>query len=465
MANIAIIEDEVVLSNALEMLFTESGHQVRSFGDGHGFLKYLEEDEPEIAILDLRLPDMDGLDVLRAICKQSSSVITIIITAHGNVSSAVEALKTGAYDYIGKPFDLDALSILITKVLDERQLRSEVEHRRQISYRRERMESFLGNSESFLRVKERARMVAAIPQSTVLITGESGTGKELLAKAVHNMSPHEVGSFIAVNCAGLPESLLESELFGNEKGAFTGATQRRIGLAELANNGTLFLDEIGEMPMSTQVKLLRFLENRTFRRLGGRRLISFNGNITAATNCNLEEAIKNNTFRKDLFYRLNVVPLHIPPLRERWEDIPLFVNHFLNLYGNKYKKKLAFSSEVIDAFSNYAWPGNVRELANMVQMLVITEEGMVDLDLLPRRFFVNSENGIQEFPAMIPGGCQDEAGKAQPKKTLSEQVLAYERSIIEKALRESGGRKIKTAALLGISRFALERRLKYHDII
>jgi len=459
MANIAIIEDEVVLSNTLEILFTENGHQVKCFGDGHSFLRDLEKDEPEIAILDLRLPDMDGLVILKTICKQAPSVITIIITAHGNVSSAVEALKTGAYDYLRKPFDIDALSILIEKVLEERRLRSEVEHRRQISYRREKMDSFLGESESFLRIKERARLVAAAPQSTVLITGESGTGKELLAKAVHNMSPHGVGSFIAVNCAGLPESLLESELFGSEKGAYTGATQRRIGLAELANNGTLFLDEIGEMPMNTQVKLLRFLENHTFRRLGGGRQISFTGNITAATNCNLEEAIEEKTFRKDLFYRLNIVPLHIPPLRNRQDDIPLFVNHFLNLYGKKFKKTLMFSPEVMDMFSEYAWPGNVRELANIVQMLVITENGTVDLDSLPRKLSESSEAEMEGVLEMAPSNFQDKNDKVQAK-TLPEQVAVYEQSLIEKALRASDGVKTKTADLLGISRFALERRLK-----
>ena len=455
MPEIAIVDDEKILVDSLAIALKTKGYLIRPFYEGAPFLDYIQSHEPDLVFLDLRLPDIHGLEVLGKIKEVNEAIITIIITAHGDMESAIKALKSGAADFINKPFDLDEIILLIGKLLHEKKLRTEVEHRRERSYRSESLDSFLGESKPIRDLLHKVRMVAGSGVTTVLIRGESGVGKEILAKAIHNLSPFSENQFIDINCASLPENLLESELFGHEKGAFTDAKKRKTGLAELADGGTLFLDEVGELTPPIQAKLLRFLENKTFRRIGGSTEITVRAMIVTATNRDLEQAVTAGEFRSDLYYRLNVVPLVIPPLRARGRDVLLIAEHYLDRLSKKFgKARPILDREAEKILLSYDWPGNVRELRNLMEMLVIMNPGEeITSDQLPAKLL---SRGLGLAPVTV-----DPIDSAL---SLTDKVRIFESRLIKEALARTSGVKADAARLLGISRYALLRKIRSLEI-
>jgi two-component system response regulator AtoC len=448
MTEIAIVDDEKILVNSLKIALTRKGFLVRDYYEAGPFLESLKFSSPDMVFLDLRLPDAFGLDVLDRIIESDPSIITIVMTAHGNMETAIRALKSGAYDYLNKPFDMDEINVIIEKALEGKRLKGEVEHRRQRDYQRQGLDKLIGVSSAVKELLEKVHKISHIPETTILIRGESGTGKGLIAKAVHNLSQRSSGPFMEVNCASLPENLLESELFGYEKGAFTDARQRKTGLVELADKGTLFLDEIGELPLPLQAKLLQFIESKSFRRIGGAREIFVDLLIITATNRDLESAMAERAFRSDLYYRLNVVPLVVPPLRERAEDVLIIAEHYLEHFCRKFNKtRIRLSKKAQARLQAYHWPGNVRELRNLVEMLVI----MCDRD----------EIRCGDLPLHLADRPGDTTGRVfSEDSSLPERVRSYEKSLIRDALRKAGGVKADAARILGVSRFALLRKIK-----
>lgn len=451
MANIMIVDDEVVLVNSLKFALEDDGHKVMPFYEGKSATHYLLNHEPDLILLDLRLPDMHGLDILRKIKGMNSNMPTIVITAHGDINSAISAMKLGAFDFILKPFELEEITMLVDKSQTEAKLYNEVELLRS---KRFQQETIVGKSKEILEVKEKIKKVAGIDECTVLIRGESGTGKEPVAKGIHKESSRKKMPFIDINCSALPEQLLESELFGYEKGAFTDAKHKKVGLLELADKGTLFLDEIGDMPLNLQTKILRFLESRRFRRIGGEKEIVVDVRVIAATNTNLEKSIKENTFREDLYYRLNVVPISVPPLRERGTDIAILSEHFLNYFVKKFaKSNINFSKQAEKALLEYHWPGNVRELKNLIERLVILSSGsLIELKDLPDE--IKRAGNIKSYSTKILSDYD---------KSLDDILLNVEYELIREALIKAKGIKSVAADMLGISRHSLKRRLQKFD--
>lgn len=446
MAEIAIVDDEKTLVHALKLEMTAMGHRVRDFDQAVPFLEYLRLNEPEMIFLDLRLPDLHGLEVLRKIKEVDRILPTVIMTAHGDMDSAIQALKGGAFDYINKPFDLDEIGILIDRGLKELKLLHEVNHYRKKAAENIGLGDFIGESAEIKKILKVIERLAGVEDTTILLLGESGTGKDLLAKAIHNLSSRSDHQFIEVNCGAIPETLLESELFGYEKGAFTGAASRKNGLVELADGGTLFLDEVGDLPALLQVKLLRFIESRTFRRVGGTVDIPVDVRIVSATNQDLKAAVNEGEFRADLYYRLNVVPIHIPPLRERGQDVLALTDHYLSHFAKKFRKpQLSLDEEAREGFLRYQWPGNVRELKNLIErMVVLVDDKVIQYEDLPSSMKDYSHQ--DKFSTKADG--------------LDEKVAAYERSLISEALAATQGIKANAAELLGISRYALLRKMK-----
>ena len=447
MAEILIVDDEKILANSLGILFRDEGHQVTIANDLSGGLVKLGSLSPDVVLTDLRLPDGSGMSLLREIRSQHPDSLVVIMTAFGETATVVEAIKLGAFDYINKPFELQEILLLVDKALQQQRLKDEITLLRR-SQQDAGLEEIIGHCQAMQEVCERVRLVAAAGDSAVLVTGESGTGKELVAAALHRLSDRRQAAFVEINCATIPENLLESELFGYEKGAFTNAQTRKKGLFELAQEGTIFLDEIGEMPLHLQAKLLRFLEKRSLRRLGGTSDITINARIVAATNRDLREAVRLGTFREDLFYRLNVIPIHLPPLRMRGEDILLLARHFLDLYSRRLgrpAKRLAEEAQA--AFLTYAWPGNIRELKNIIERLVILcpvpviTHGMLPPEMNRRP--LSPENGG------LPGDSFD----------LEAHLHDIERHLVQAVLERAQGRKCQAADHLGISRHALKRRM------
>jgi two-component system response regulator AtoC len=449
-AEIAVVDDERLLVESLKIGLARIGHHVRGFYEAADFIDALAGYEPEVVFLDLRLPDANGLDVLARLKAENRLPPTVMITAHGDVPSAIQAMKTGAVDYLGKPFDLDEIRLLIERIQGEARLRREVEYRRARDYKSAGPDAVVGDSPAFLRVLDDARKVAHVDRATILLRGESGTGKDFLAKFIHNIGPRSSRQLIEINCAAIPEQLLESELFGHERGAFTDARTRKTGLVEQADGGTLFLDEIGEMSGALQAKLLRFLETRRFRRVGGSAEAPVDARIIAATNRNLEAAVAEGRFRSDLFYRLNVVPLVLPPLRERSEDVLLLSDYFLErLSVDLGRPTPRLSDEVRRAFLAYSWPGNIRELKNLLERLVILGgERIIGAGRLPREMLVPAETWSAPPPPSVHG-------------SLEERLDRYERTLLSEALASAGGVRAEAARLLGLSRFALLRRLRH----
>lgn len=442
---ILIIDDEERMCWALERALSHEGYQVVTATRGLQGITLAQEMEPSLVILDLKMPDIDGIDVLRKIKEINKNIPVLMITAHGTIETAIEAMKIGASDYITKPFKLEELKVLVKQALHLHQLENQVDFfRRELSKKYGKM---IGQSDSMKEVATLIRQVAK-SNTTVLITGESGTGKEVAAVEIHKNSYRADKPFVAVNCAALPEQLLESELFGHEKGAFTGALNRKKGRFEMADTGTLFLDEIAEMPISMQVKLLRVLQEKSFERLGSTETLAVDVRIIAATNQNLSAAIAKGTFREDLYYRLNVMRINLPPLRSRKEDIPLLVNHFLGKFDPTHSKKI--SSEAMKILSCHLWPGNIRELQNVIERALIVCQG--------------PEIQPAHLPKEMLGSMTDTPG---PILNLPEHGLSLdelEKHLIIKALEKHNNNQTKAAKYLGISRPTLLYRLQKHGI-
>ncbi|HXY42316.1 MAG TPA: sigma-54 dependent transcriptional regulator, partial [Vicinamibacteria bacterium] len=372
---LVVIDDEVNAATALEILLREDGYEVARANDARGGLSLLEKTEPDVVLTDLRMPGMDGLELLAKIKEIRPETMVILMTAYGTVKTAVKAMKLGAEDYLSKPIDVEELEVVLQKALERKGLMEEARSLRERLEHKYRLDNLVGESPEMLSVFKTIRQVAP-SSASVLLLGESGTGKELFAQALHQNSPRRNRPFVKVACAALPETLLESELFGHEKGSFTGAVYTRAGRFEAADGGTLFLDEIGDISPTVQVKLLRFLEEREFERVGGNKTFKVDVRIVAATHRDLKKKLDDGSFREDLYYRLNVIEIHIPPLRERPGDIPLLAHHFLRKYADANGKELkGISDEVLGLLLSHPWPGNVREMENAIERAVVLSDG------------------------------------------------------------------------------------------
>jgi two-component system response regulator HydG len=431
-ARILVVDDEVNARTALVELLREAGYEVDAVGDGFKALGKLVDFAPDLVLTDLKMPGMDGVALLAKVREQSPDVPVIVMTAFGGVESAVAAMRSGARDYLTKPVNVGELEVVVAREIEQRRLRAEAGLLREQLAERYRFDNMVGSSAPMQEVFRTVAQVAG-SRASVLITGESGTGKELIAAAVHAHSPRAKGPFVKLHCAALAESLLESELFGHERGAFTGAVGRRDGRFSQANGGTLFLDEIGEVAPAVQVKLLRFLQERQFERVGGNDTISVDVRLIAATNRDLPAMVKGGKFREDLYYRLNVINLEMPALRARPSDIPLLAAHFLRKYAAENGKQIAgFSGEALERMAGYAWPGNVRELENVVERAVVLAR--------------SGEITVAELPLHL-GSATGRAGLEIPGATMD----AIERYAITKTLEATGGSTSRAAEMLGIS--------------
>jgi two-component system NtrC family response regulator len=440
---ILVVEDEPVQLESLAGFLTKQGYRVLKAANPENALVTVRENAVDIVLSDFKMPRMSGVELLEAIKEINPSVQVIIMTAYGTVESAIEAMKLGAADYITKPIDLYRLQVLIRNIVERKQLVSENRLLRQQLSERFSVEGIISESSGMSRVLNVAGRVAD-SNASVLITGETGTGKELIAKSVHFSGSRHDKPFVAVNCAALPDNLLESELFGHEKGAYTGADRQRKGRFETADGGTLFIDEVGEIPLSLQVKLLRVLQEKTFERIGSSTPLKANARIVAATNRDLEAMVREGTFRQDLFYRLNVVSIRIPPLRDRREDIPPLAELFVRRFASENNKRIAgISREAMDTLMKYSYPGNVRELENIIQQSVVLSRGETIM--------------VNDLPVRVNEGIQHSGSWQSATASFTEKVEAFERSLILDALREAGQVQTRAAELLGIS----ERHLRY----
>ena len=456
-SKILIAEDDTATRENLMELLTICGYEVRAFADGEQALDAFIQDRYELIITDLKMPRMGGLELLKLVKKINPDCIAIIMTGYGTIGSAVEAMKLGAFDYITKPLKEDIVRLAVGRAISYAQIRSENVLLK--SHLREKYDfgKLIGYSEVMRQLFETIEKVSAT-DSTVIIYGESGTGKELVAKAIHFNSTRKNQNLVAVNCGAIPEELLESELFGHEKGAFTGAIRNRIGRFELAQGGTIFLDEIGDMSPALQVKLLRIIQEKQFERIGGVKTIDADVRVITATNQNLEAAVEDKKFREDLFYRINVIPIHIPPLRERKLDIPILANHFLakfNQINNKAVKTI--TPEAMHLFMRYSWPGNVRELQNLMERIVVIKEtGEVCVDDLPGKM-----HNVSEKQAMQGA----EISLTEEGVDFNEVVSNFEKELLLKALKKTGGVKNSAARLLKLNRTTLVEKLRRFNIL
>jgi DNA-binding NtrC family response regulator len=440
---IIVIDDEVNAASALETLLREDGYEVSRAHDARSGLALLEKTDADILLTDLRMPGMDGLELMRKAQAADPELATIVMTAHGAIDTAVAAMRQGAADYVTKPLNMGELSVVIERVLERQRLRREAGELRARLADRHRLDKLVGTSAPMKALHETILQVAP-SRASVLITGESGTGKELIAAAIHQHSPRASRPFVKLHCAALAESILESELFGHEKGSFTGALARKDGRFSQADGGTLFLDEIGEISPSIQVKLLRFLQEREFERVGGTQTVKVDVRIVAATNRDLPALVKEGKFREDLYYRLNVVPIEVPPLRARPSDILVLAAHFLKKYGSQNDKELkGFSDEALAALSRYPWPGNVRELENAIERAVVIARG--------------NEIGVGDLSVTITStaGARPDGYPAIPGASMAE----LERFAITRTLEHTGGSTSRAAEILGISARKIQYRL------
>ncbi len=459
MQKVLVIEDDDTVRDVLRSFLGEKGFEVTLAKNGAAGLEMVRGEKFDLILTDLVMPGVTGMDVLREVVAAKISIPVIVMTAFGTVQTAVEAMRIGAFDYVTKPFNLAELMIVLEKALSVSNLRKENVMLKMQLKKKYNFKGLIGDSPRMQAVYELIEKIADT-DSTVLITGESGTGKELIAKTVHyNNSVRAGGPFVPINCAAIPRDLLESELFGHEKGAFTGAVTTRLGRFELAQGGTLFLDEVGELDPSLQVKLLRVLQEREFERVGGMKTIKVDVRILAATNKDLEQATKEGKFREDLFYRLNVIPLHLPPLRERTEDIGLLIDHFVHEFSLKRKREpFSFSPEAMACLLRYQWPGNVRELENLIERLSILVSGtVVNVIDLPEKLRQKSDVDMLNT---APPPVQDITAFGGTGVNLNEMVSAMERSMIIKALEQAGGVRSKAAQLLGLNRTTLLEKMK-----
>ncbi len=452
MARILVVDDEPSMREFLQILLSKQGHEVLTAGDVASALERFRSDDFDLVVSDLRLGRESGLDILKAVKESSPQTEVVMVTAFATAENAVQAMKLGAHDYVLKPFKNEELRLVVEKALEHRTLVAEnrvLRHR--VGDRRRRPEEILGDSPSMHEVRQLVEKLAPT-RTTVLITGESGTGKEVVARAIHVRGDRREQPFVAINCGAIPEGLIESEFFGHEKGSFTGASETKPGLFEVAGSGTLFLDEVGELPPAVQVKLLRALQERRIRRVGSQADLSISARILAATNRDLEVEVKAGRFREDLFYRLNVIQVRLPPLRERRGDIPLFVDYFLDRFASELgHRKPRLSPEAARVLEAYDWPGNLRELANVLERAATLVEGEVV--------------GPELFPPSLRGGAAAVAGPSAPAVLpqegldLEAHLDAIERRLLEQALGRAGGVKTEAARILSLSFRSLRYRL------
>jgi two-component system response regulator AtoC len=455
-----IIDDEELICWSVKKEFEKNGMEVFTASNGADGLRSFIENHPDIVLLDVKLPDRNGIDLLNEIKKLNQDAIVIIITSFGGVESAVAAIKDGAYDYIEKPFQLENIKITINRAVETIRLKKEVRDLRNKDGRNYSFDNFRTQSAGMKEVISLARKVAAIDYTTVLLQGESGTGKDFMAKIIHNESCRAAKPFVEISCSMLPDTLIESELFGYEKGAFTDAKNAKRGLFEMAQGGTIYMDEIGDVKLPTQVKLLRFLEEKTFKRVGGSKDISIDVRIIAATNKNLEKEVEAGNFRQDLFYRLKVLPIHIPPLRERREDIIPLAWDFISQFNIKFKKQVtALSPSAETLLSRYDWPGNVRELRNVIEhIMILTDTDSVLPDNIPQE--IRSSRKTKK-------DGDDIHSKGEILITVPEggvDLPQIEKEYIRQALLTAEGNQTKAAMLLNVSRDVLRYRMQKLDL-
>jgi DNA-binding NtrC family response regulator len=451
---ILVVDDEEKIRKVLTRLLEEEGYRVKSVENGNKALSIIQSYKPDVILLDQNMPGLNGIAVLETIKENYPFLTVIIITAHGEVSHAVDAIKKGAYDYLEKPFDNDKLLLLIKRAIDHQRLTVEISDLKRKLAEEKSFDSIIGTNEKMKKVVEQAKCVADT-DTAVLIQGESGVGKEIIANAIHQTSRRKEGPFVAINCGAIPLSLIESELFGHEKGAFTDARETKPGKFEQANGGTLFLDELGELPLDAQVKLLRVLEDKKLTRVGGIKPISIDVRILSATNNNLEERVQKGSFRLDLYYRLNIFPIQIPPLRERKEDIPLFIEYFINKFNRELGLHIKnMSKQAVDHLLNYNWPGNIRDLQNAVQSaMILCKEGTITREHLPMR--------IKGYPVIDGTKLEFDSGLDENLKSINSKL---EKELIIEALSKCNYKRTEAANLLKISRKTLFNKMKQYNL-
>jgi two-component system response regulator AtoC len=445
---ILIVEDEKLLRWSLRERLEREGYEVFEAATGQQGLVLVDDPGVDLLLLDHRLPDMTGIDVLRKIMGGHGDVPVILVTAYSTLETAVEAIKLGAYDYLNKPFNQDELSVRISKALEASRLQRELRVWRTRQKERYGPSSILGKSPAMEKACQLIDKIGRSATTTVLITGESGTGKDLVAKAIHYASDRAARAFMTITCTALPETLLESELMGHEQGSFTDAKSTKQGLFELADGGTIFLDEIGDMGVALQSKLLRFLQEKTFRRVGGTRDITVDVRVVAATNRDLDKAVAEGRFREDLYYRLKVIPVHLPPLRQRAEDVPILAGHFIAMFNKEFRKGTrGLTEEAARRLTSYSWPGNVRELRNVIERAMILEnKEYIGVEDLPVEILDPGQRALDGCPFQLP-----DDGYA---------LESIEREMVRQALEHTRGNQTQAARLLDISRDALRYKMK-----
>ncbi|RJP59166.1 MAG: sigma-54-dependent Fis family transcriptional regulator [Candidatus Auribacter fodinae] len=446
--SILIVDDEKNTREGIARFLRLKDFNCHMAGTGKEALELLQNNAVDIVLTDLRMPAMGGMDLINALQQNYPEIKIVVLTAYGSVETAVEAVKRGADDFLTKPINLDKLYITISKIIDNKMLKEENQQLKQQLDAKYGLKNIIGTSEPMQRIFDIIKQVAP-SRATVLIQGESGTGKELIAQAIHQLSPRKNYAFVPVHCAALSDSLLESELFGHEKGAFTGAIEQRVGRFEQADKGTLFLDEISEVSSAVQVKLLRVLQEQIFERVGSTKPISVDLRVVAATNKILEEEVHSNKFREDLFYRLNVVTINMPPLRERKDDIPLLIKHYLDIFCRENNREpIHFDLPAINVLQEYSWPGNIRQLRNLIEnIVVLSRNNVIKVTDLPERIIRNNETALS-------------AGDT----TSAMNIRENEKNLIIRALKDTNGNRTEAAKLLGMSRRTLYRKMEGFNI-